>query len=156
MVPLIIVLLIFGIILLCIEIIMPGFGVPGITGGAMLLASAVLSTWFMQGFYLWLIWIIFAAAIIIMIILIKRKRVLNRLVLKESLNEKNFNPETIYHLMGKIGVTQSPLKPYGVVDFGGELREAFSEMGYIEKGKHVVCVSIQGRNIIVREKVLSE
>lgn len=55
-------------------------------------------------------------------------------------------------LIGKEGVVSTELKPAGHILIGGQLYQALSETGFIEKGNSVKVVGGKGSHLIVRGK----
>ncbi len=58
--------------------------------------------------------------------------------------------EELKSLIGKIGVVLSPLRPVGMCDFSGRRIECVAETGYIEKGKEIRVIRVQGTQLTVR------
>jgi len=54
-------------------------------------------------------------------------------------------------LIGKLAVTSTPLRPAGTVNLDGERIDVVSEGSYIDKGKDVMIVKVEGSRIVVRE-----
>lgn len=57
--------------------------------------------------------------------------------------------------IGQVGVTQSPLMPYGFVRLLGRSYNAMCDSGYIETGTNVIVTSVQQRNLVVAITSLS-
>lgn len=55
---------------------------------------------------------------------------------------------------GSIGTSYSAFRPFGKVEISGMLYEAESDGPFIESGKLVEVVSIKGRIVVVREKIV--
>ena len=53
-------------------------------------------------------------------------------------------------LMGKDGLVLTALRPVGMCDFSGLRVECVAESGYVEKGKTVRVIDIQGTQLTVR------
>ena len=58
--------------------------------------------------------------------------------------------EELKSLIDKIGVVLSPLRPVGMCDFSGRRIECVAETGYVEKGKEVRVIRVQGTQLTVR------
>jgi membrane-bound ClpP family serine protease len=54
------------------------------------------------------------------------------------------------HLVGERGLTLTPLKPTGLVDFDGRRLEGVSEQGLIPEGSSVEAVSVRSGRLVVR------
>ena len=53
-------------------------------------------------------------------------------------------------LVGRTGKVTSPLKPSGKAEFEGKILEVTSDEGFLESGRSVRIVSVQGASILVR------
>ena len=54
-------------------------------------------------------------------------------------------------LLGKVGTTVTPLRPAGTMLFGSERIDVVSEGGYVDAGKHVEVIKVEGSRIVVRQ-----
>ena len=52
--------------------------------------------------------------------------------------------------VGTVGVSKTPLRPYGKAVFGGETVEVSSRGDFIEAGKPIEVARIDGNTILVR------
>ena len=59
--------------------------------------------------------------------------------------------EQMQDLIGRRGVTRSPLRPVGSCDFSGRRVECMAESGYVDRGKTVEVISVQGSQVTVRQ-----
>lgn len=59
--------------------------------------------------------------------------------------------EQLKGLLGKQAAVISPLRPVGMCDFEGTKLECVAESGYIEKGKTVVVIKVEGTQLTVRQ-----
>jgi membrane-bound ClpP family serine protease len=53
-------------------------------------------------------------------------------------------------LLGAVGTVLTPLRPVGMCDFSGRRLECVAESGYVEKGKEVKVIRVQGTQLTVR------
>lgn len=53
--------------------------------------------------------------------------------------------------LGQKAVTITPLRPVGMCDFSGTRLECVAESGYVEKGKTVEVIKVEGTQLTVRE-----
>jgi len=53
-------------------------------------------------------------------------------------------------LMDKDGLVLTPLRPVGMCDFSGERVECVAESGYVDKGKKVKVIHVEGTQLTVR------
>ncbi len=149
----IIICVLAGVILLIVEIFMPGFGIPGISGIVLLLVGIVM-TWIEFGAKVGLGMTVAVLALVGIMISISIKSVssgkLNDspLVLKnETADEKN--DEEMNLLVGKTGETRTALRPVGTAEFDCGRLNVNSEDGYVEAGVRVRIVRVEGTTIFV-------
>ena len=162
-----IILFILGIILLALEIfVIPGFGIAGISGILLILASiflALLGNFKFVGASDISSAIIRLAtsivgAIVLVFILAKflpKSSTFSRLILNEAENsEKGFisNP-IVSELLGREGIALTTLRPAGTADFNGRRVDVVTESSYIENGKKIRVMKVEGHKVIVREIV---
>ncbi len=167
-----ILLFILGLILLAIEIfVLPGFGVCGVSGLILTFGSLGL-----VAYGQWprsrLEWIGFGqavapfglslmGAIILAMILVRYLPSIpfvNRLLLQpggeagvqgEELSAV-VNPE-LANLLGAIGVSATPLRPAGKVQFGEQFVDVVAEGSYVPPGTRVQVIEIEGNRVVVKE-----
>lgn len=53
-------------------------------------------------------------------------------------------------LLGAVGVVISPLRPVGMCDFSGQRVECIAEGGYVDKGKKIKVIHVEGTQLTVR------
>ena len=53
-------------------------------------------------------------------------------------------------LLGAVGEILTPLRPVGMCDFSGQRVECVAESGYVDKGKKVKVIHVQGTQLTVR------
>lgn len=148
-------LYVFGLVLLLVEAMFPGFGVAGITGVIVVIISIIMiSSNIIQGLL-----ILIATAVILMLIIVAMvklgwaKKYLKFFVLKtEQKNEEGYisnNKYTSY--IGKTGTAVTPLRSAGTIMIGNVKLDAVSEGEFINKGADVAVIKVDGSSIIVRE-----
>jgi membrane-bound serine protease (ClpP class) len=54
-------------------------------------------------------------------------------------------------LLGAIGVTATPLRPAGKVQFGEDFVDVVAEGSYVQPGTRVQVIEIEGNRIVVKE-----
>ena len=147
-------LYVMGLVLLMIEALMPGFGVAGISGVVLVLASIVMiSSSFFQAILL-LIGTI-SVAILLIIALYKMgygKRFIKSMILStEQKNEKGYVSSKGYEkYLGMHGNVITPLRSAGTVLIDGKRIDAVSEAEFIEKDIEVEVIKIEGSRIVVK------
>ena len=158
--PWIITMFIVGVIMVGIEMTMPGFGVFGIVGVSLFVVASILH--FVTGgqFIVWIIIFIVSAVLIVAMFI-----VLSRLVRKGKLgkssifNNKASVPTDITqgtkdfsYLLDQVGTTTTLLRPIGRASFNGETVDVVARDGFIEKDVAVVVVAVEGQRVVVVEK----
>ncbi len=148
--------LVVGIVLIGIEIFLPGFGVPGISGivmttiGIIILTDSPITA-------LMLILVILAILGILIAIAIrsaKKGRIAESpLILKEELDkESGFSSAgDMAYFIGHSGVAATDLRPAGIADFDGVKLDVVTEGNFLEKGSAIKVISVEGRRIVVRK-----
>lgn len=154
----IIICAVVGIGLLVVEMFMPGFGVPGIAGFA-LLAASVYFTWVRHGALAGLGVAVVELAIgglaIALSLRSASKGRLSRspLILKgsQSRDEGFIATEELDAYLGKTGVTTTVLRPAGIAEFEGQRFNVVSAGEFIAKGATVVIREVEGARVLVEE-----
>jgi len=61
-------------------------------------------------------------------------------------------PDTpdLKELLGAVGLVITPLRPVGMCDFSGQRVECVAESGYVDKGKKIKVIHIEGTQLTVR------
>ncbi|MBM7569622.1 NfeD family protein [Aquibacillus albus] len=152
-----IILLILGIILVVVEIFVPG-GILGIIGIGAIIFSLFLSGQDM-GHMAWSVGIAILVSIIVSVILYKtmglEKGIFKHIILKDATTtEKGYiSSVNRVELVGQEGKTLTPLRPSGTAIFDEERLDVVSEGGFISSDKSVKVVKTEGARIVVREIV---
>lgn len=149
-----IICLIAGVALLVVEVFVPGFGLPGISGMVLLVAGVVL-TWNNYGMAAGLSVSLIALALAGIAVSMSIKSASHGRISRSALILKDETPaadnEALTALLGQEGVTTSVLSPVGMAEFDGVRLEVLSECAYLGKDIKVVVHRIEGNHIIVRE-----
>lgn len=146
-----------GIILLVVEMFMPGFGLPGVAGIVFLLASIVF-TWKQHGAYAGLgaTLIVLSLAGILVTTALKSAssgRIWRSdLILKDSMTKADDLTENqeLARLIGKEGTTLTVLRPAGIADLSGERVNVVSQGEFLEKGVQIIVEEVEGSRVVVR------
>lgn len=148
-------LFVLGLLLLGFEIMIPGFGVAGVSGIIAVSAGLVLS---MSDIYFALFSLALALVIALILgyVLVKRgikSEAINRLRLfKESSSDKGYVSVKAEEVsMGDILITKTPLRPTGYAILGDRKIEVVSNTGFIGKDESVVVVRISGARVYVEK-----
>ncbi|MEN6450387.1 MAG: NfeD family protein, partial [Thermoguttaceae bacterium] len=170
---LLVLLFVAGIACILLEVfVIPGFGIFGLGGGAMVLASIILAsqTWTglprneyqLEQLQTSLLTVVGAAAgVIAFAILMRRRlprsRLLGRMMLEPPAGDE---AETIrrrealvdfHELVGARGATTTQLTPSGKARFGEMLVDVIADGEVIGRGATVEVVKVQGSRVLVRE-----
>lgn len=165
-----IVLFATGVLCLVIEVlVLPGFGVFGLGGGALIVASLILASQtfvFPRNEYqlhqlprsLFMVAASGGGVIAGMVLLrryLHRAPVLRRVMLTppagEELTELSRRESLVdwRHLIGQQGTTTTPLTPSGKARFGDELVDVITEGVAVSRGAPIVVVDVIGNRVIV-------
>ena len=148
-------MMIVGVALLVVEMYVPGFGAPGISGIALLvLGFVLLKPPLAEGLILFAI----LAAILCVALsvclysaskgrLSKSKLVLNDVAVPASAAENN----DLNYFIGREGVTHTALRPAGIGEFDGVKLNVVSDGEFIARDKPIRVQSVEGNRIVVRE-----
>ncbi len=146
--------LITGVALLVLEVFMPGFGFPGVSG-LILLTAGIVITWNTYGAVAGLAVTLIALALAGIAISVSIKSAATGKLSKSALvlNQvtQPVDHEDSEALVGKEGVTVTVLNPVGIAEFDGVRLNVVSECTYMEKGARVQVQRVEGTKIIVRE-----
>ena len=144
--------LLMGMGLIIVEVFLPGFGLPGIAGITLVGVGIVIAG------------LNFGAvtAVGILLVLIAILAVLISCVLRHAANgggnsklflrdaQEMGSGEDMKVLIGRKGLAKSMLRPAGIGDFDGVRLKVVTEGGYVEAGKPIQIVGVEGNRIIVR------
>jgi membrane-bound serine protease (ClpP class) len=150
-----ILLLIIGVILILLELFVPG-GIMGLIGIVAIIISLFLSTDNIVNMSISIV-IAFIVTIIASILLFKfvglERGIFRHIILKDATNTEQgyVSNETKLELIGLEGTTITPLRPAGTVLMGKERMDVVSEGGYIGENKKVKIVTTAGSRVVVRE-----
>ncbi|CAM5205853.1 NfeD family protein [Lysinibacillus sphaericus] len=148
-------LFIAGLALVIAEFFVPG-GIVGILGGVLIILSLLLAGANITQMIIAIV-IALVVAIIGMVVLMKffgkKMHVLNKLVLMDATTTEEGYVSNVNRteLLGKVGVTITPLRPAGTIRFVNERIDVVSEGGYVDVGKNVEVIKVEGSRIVVRQ-----
>jgi len=177
-----VILFLLGLFLLVIEIfILPGFGVFGLSGGLLILASMILASQTFGDYgptsdldrLSGTIGTLAGAVVSVVVVAVLISRFLPEIPFLRGmilspddpidgpdLNEPRLPPEiagegSAYQqelkMLGKRGNAITTLRPAGKAEIEGEYLDVVSDGPYIERGQAVEVVQIKGRHIVVRQ-----
>ena len=164
------VMLVFaGIILLAVELfVIPGFGVTGVLGVALMVAGITLSlvpfvipdtSWEMGYLLVTLrnVGLGIAGSVVLVLVLIRvlpRTPGLSRIALQTAERvEQGYvsSSAELRSLTGSRGVAITNLRPAGKAEFGEGQFQVVAEGEFIEKGENVEVIDVTGNRIVVRK-----
>lgn len=146
-----------GLVLLAVEVlVLPGFGIAGLTGIAALVISIVMAAPSTQLAVKSLV-LALGGTILLLLLSIKlmpSRRVWQKLVLgaKQQKDSGYVAPElNLEQLLNAQGVTKTILRPSGTVEIDGNRIDVVAEGSYIPSNTPVKVVKVEGTRVIVRE-----
>lgn len=149
-----ILLISLGLLLICIELFIPG-GIAGAIGCCIVFLTILFRTDGLSDFFVVLFIVTLITTIFCWLVWhIIPKKIRNRtLYLQTDLSkEEGYSPAPERtHYLNYEGVTKSILRPSGKVQIGSEILDAQAEQAFIEAGKRVVVIAVEGSQLIVRE-----
>lgn len=151
--PIALIALVVGYVLLVVEMCIPGFGVPGISG--VILAVLGIITMQPSPMQALIVVVVYVALLCIALAICLRSAAKgrfskSRLVLNEvaTKSETNENSELAYFI-GRKGVAHTMLRPAGIAEFDGVKLSVISEGDFIEKDTPLQVMRVEGKKIIV-------
>lgn len=144
-----------GVLMIIVEILLPTVGLLAGLGVAAMLYSIVLALGGDIG-ALTALGIALIISVVLFLLIVSRlpsNKLWNKVVLQNrSRTEEGFvsavgKPE----LVGKSGEVLTELRPSGTARIDGRPVDVISEGAYIQKGKHIVVLSVNGSRVVVRE-----
>lgn len=150
--------LIVGVALLAVEALMPGFGIPGVSG-VVFLAVSIYFAWskygVRAGIGATLVVIALSALCVTLTLRSAGSGRLSRtaLVLKgTSGREEGYQANRdLSAYVGRRGKTLTVLRPSGIVDIDGERLNVVSRGEFINEGVSVRVAGVEGARVIVEE-----
>jgi len=168
-----VILFIAGVSCVALEIfVLPGFGIFGLGGGAMVLASLILAS---QTFFLPRnayqtaefensLLVLAAATVGIIVVAatigrwLPRAPILGQMVLEPPTEEEAAaisDSEALAHfedMIGAVGTTTTPLLPGGKARLGDELLDVITDGEFVPRGAEIVVVAVRGNRVVVRAR----
>ncbi|MFC3344069.1 NfeD family protein [Paenibacillus abyssi] len=150
-----VVLFVVGIALLVIELFVPSFGILGILGITSLVSGVVMAAYDTSDALtsLLIAFVIAAVIVIIFTVIFKKRGVWNKFILSDRLtNEEGYVPAASKEmLLGKLGITLTPLRPSGTIEIGDERVDVVTSGEFVGNGKQVKVIKVEGTRVVVRE-----
>ena len=161
-----ILMFVVGLGLILVEVfVIPGFGVAGIGGIIMILASLFLSLISQDPFLDWddvsnaiiQLSISLLAALILLILLARflpKSNIFKKFILseEEKATEGYTSRTSFSELLGAEGKSLTTLRPAGTAEINGKRVDVVTDSEYIEHGKPIIVTAVEGMRVVVREK----
>lgn len=152
-----------GIVLLTIEMFIPGFGIFGALGlAALVLCIAFQVTSVIEA----LIMVLAIGAIVALMLLVVARSFRKGRIYKSSIVLKNsadrsegyVSNDDYSRLIGKTGKSLTVLRPAGMAEFEGEKADVVTDGEFLPKGAPVQVTAVAGRRIVVQrmEDIIKE
>ncbi len=150
----VVLLLSLGVVLLVLEVVVPG-GVLGVLGGLAMLAGCAVAFHDFGltggGLATLIALLALGAALYVEFVLLPRSRVGQRLFLRQSIDAKSQPPLADAAVVGRMAEAATTLAPTGYVLLDGRRYEARSQAGLIAKGATVRIVGVDSFHLIVAQ-----
>ena len=155
-----------GVVLILLEVlVIPGFGIAGVLGILLVLASFVLSLLPHVGSFsfdeilnaITLVGISFIFAFVLVIPIVKyvpKTKTFQKLILDTSEKTKEgfrSTPEAYEQFLGAEGVALSTLRPSGIGLFDGNRLNVVAEGDFIDPQDNIKIIKVEGYKVIVRK-----
>lgn len=146
-------LLVVGLFLIGLETVVPG-GVLGVLGGLVLFAAAV------SGFQVFPApWGLLSAVGIVLLVGMTvamwvkyfPRTVVGRFLTLSSSTRDYKSAQSLNDMLGKEGIAQTTLRPAGIATISGTRVDVVAEGNWIEHGKAVKVIAVEGNRVTVRE-----
>jgi membrane-bound serine protease (ClpP class) len=152
---LVLLLFVVAVIFVYVELFLPG-GVFGVLGAIAFVASIVLAFRQYQAMGFWIAGGELIAATVLIMMGIKyfpHSHAGRLLILGRSLDKKNgySGTESLDQYVGKEGISLTHLRPAGTAEIGSKRLNVVTEGTFIEKGKKLKVVAVEGNRVVVRE-----
>lgn len=139
--------------LIILEVFLPGFGLPGISGvvliGAGTVVLAIAHGMLTAVAVLLVLIAALAVAVSLIVQQLSRSGVRSELFLHDK--EELHTQKDMQVLVGRKGRTSTVLRPAGIGDFDGVRLNIVTQGGFIERNMPVEIVSVEGSRIVVCE-----
>ena len=143
-----------GAALIIVEVFLPGFGLPGISGMVLIGAGVLLAA--MHYGMLTAVGILLVVSAVLAVLISWVLRAVARGGMGRSELFLDDKQELEYHgdmqvLVGRTGKTGSVLRPAGIGDFDGVRLNVVTEGDFVERDMPIEIISVDGARIVVRQ-----
>ena len=156
--PVTVILLVLGIILVIVEMITPGFGVPGISGAVCLVLSIVLRARVSFSAAVWMTALVLLVLGVLLIIFFRSatKGSISRspIILNDSIqaDASYITAADLSYYVGKEGKALTILRPTGMAEVEGVRLNVSTNGDFIPADTPINVVKVDGLNLIVERK----
>ena len=150
-----IICLVVGFALVVVEMYIPGFGLPGISGLILLVVGVALkANSAVEALVMAIIIIaLLCVALSISIHSVSKGKLANsKLVLHEVATQNTLGDTDLSYFVGHTGVTRTVLRPAGIGEFDGVKLNVVSDGEFIPEGASVKVERVEGNRIVVRRQ----
>jgi membrane-bound serine protease (ClpP class) len=146
----IVIVLVIGFLLLFAEVaVVPGFGVAGVLGMLALGAGAVAAWTELGPFWGGITAGASVVTAVVVLFWLPKSRAGRKVVLEHSQADAVSQGDRSA-LIGRRGVTVTPLRPVGRVRFGSDEVDVTTEGEYIDNNQEVEVMTVEGPRVVVR------
>jgi len=150
-----IILFLVGVGLIIAEFFLPG-AIAGIIGLALIIGSILIAggnVVHMGISVLIALFVAIAGMVIIVKFFGKKINLFNKMILTDATDTKHGYVSNVnrYELIGKLAKSMTPLRPSGTIVLENERIDAVTEGSYVDAGKTVVIIKVEGSRTVVRE-----
>ena len=160
-----ILMFIAGVVLLVVEVfVIPGFGIAGIGGILLIIASLFLALVggdpFLDFEDISMAIIQLSVSLLLALILIfllarflPKSSIFKKFILsvEEKTSEGFTSREITSELLGAKGIALTTLRPAGTAEINGKRVDVVTDSEYIENGKNIEVIKVEGMKVLVRE-----
>ncbi len=147
------IILIVGLLLLVVEIFVPGFGVAGGTGVVLLILGIFLTASSpFEAMAMFVLLLVLIAIVLTIVLRSAKSGRLSRTLILQSSSKKEYGYSSSNDpsaLIGKTGRAMTHLRPAGTGEFDGKRIDIVSDGGFIDKGETVRIINAYGSRIVV-------
>jgi len=148
------ILLIIGFALVVVEMYIPGFGFPGITGTICLIAGVALYA--KTDIVAWLVMTVIIVSLLCVALSFsirsaaKGRLAKSKLVLNE-VSTSGVGDNDLSYYVGRTGCATTVLRPAGIGEFDGVKLNILSDGEFIAEGAQITVTRVEGNRIFVRK-----
>lgn len=143
-----------GIVLLIVEMYVPGFGVAGVSSLiAFALAIIFAADTFLEGLvFTGVVLVVIAIVVAVFLVLLSKGKLSSNFILKaKNSTDEGFSSvaDDLRFLVGREGVAQTILRPAGRVSIENKVYDVISSGDFIAPGEKIRVLEVNGNRIVV-------